>query len=155
MEPRSEAGERLVNGTAEIVAATLRVVAEQVRDQEDRADLLATADRVEASTYADCCPLCQEVTCDESCPLAPVRKQGEADPSHGLTDAELHERCAHPDWEYRTTKGPRKQWDDADTPPSDAEGDPDPTWERNVDVGRDGWERWDYTEESYWRRRKQ
>lgn len=70
------------------------------------------------------------------------------------TDRELHARGAHPEWEYRTTEGPRKQWDDADRPPSDEDGDPDPSWERNVDAGRDGWERWDYTEESYWRRRK-
>jgi hypothetical protein len=70
------------------------------------------------------------------------------------TDAELHARRAHPDFEYRTTEGPRKQWDDASTPPADEEGNPDPTWERNIDAGRDGWERFDYTEESYWRRRK-
>ncbi|MFJ4365088.1 hypothetical protein ACIP4S_13145 [Streptomyces chartreusis] len=68
------------------------------------------------------------------------------------TDAELHARFAHPAYEYRTTQGPRKQWDDAGTPPADDKGDPDPTWERNTDAGRDGWERFDYTEESYWRR---
>ncbi|MFI1485749.1 hypothetical protein [Streptomyces sp. NPDC020747] len=67
-------------------------------------------------------------------------------------DTALHARRAHPAWEYATTEGPRKQWDDADVPPVDEAGDPDPTWERNVDAGRDGWERWDYTEESYWRR---
>ncbi|MCX5000962.1 hypothetical protein [Streptomyces longwoodensis] len=71
------------------------------------------------------------------------------------SDAELHARCAHPDYEYRTTEGPRKQWDDVNVPPADEDGDPDGSWERNVDAGRDGWERWDYTEESYWRRRKQ
>jgi hypothetical protein len=70
------------------------------------------------------------------------------------SDAELHARRAHPDFEYRTTTGPRKQWDEQNTPPVDADGNPDPTWERNVDAGRDGWERFDYTEESYWRRRK-
>ncbi|MEI5520685.1 hypothetical protein WB388_08725 [Streptomyces brasiliscabiei] len=70
------------------------------------------------------------------------------------TDAELHARFAHPAYEYRTTEGPRKQWDDVDVPPADDNGDPDPTWERNADAGRDGWERLDYTEESYWRRRK-
>lgn len=68
------------------------------------------------------------------------------------SDADLHARRAHPAWEYATTEGPRKQWDDADVPPANEDGDPDPTWERNVDAGRDGWERWDYTEESYWRR---
>ncbi|MBP5875681.1 MazG nucleotide pyrophosphohydrolase domain-containing protein [Streptomyces scabiei] len=69
-----------------------------------------------------------------------------------LTDAELHARFAHPAYEYRTTEGPRKQWDNAGVPPADDNGDPDPTWERNTDAGRDGWERWDHTEESYWRR---
>lgn len=62
------------------------------------------------------------------------------------TDAELHAAHAHPAWEYATTEGPRKSWYDQDTPP-DGEG-----WERNMDAGRDGWERFDYTEESYWRR---
>lgn len=62
------------------------------------------------------------------------------------SDAELHARFAHPGWEYATTEGPRKQWDDAGVPP---EGD---GWERNVAKGIDGWERFDFTEESYWRR---
>lgn len=75
------------------------------------------------------------------------------EPSEPETDAELHARFAHPAYEYRTTEGPRKQWDYADVPPSNEEGEPDPTWERNTDAGRDGWERLDYTEESYWRRR--
>lgn len=68
------------------------------------------------------------------------------------TDAELHALESHPAYEYRTTTGPRKQWDDADVPPCDDNGDPEPGWERNTDTGRDGWERFDYTEESYWRR---
>lgn len=84
-----------------------------------------------------------------------VHVQREKDWREGLSDTELHAQCAHPDFEYRTTEGPRKQWDDADTPPLDENFDPDPTWERNTDAGRDGWERFDYTEESYWRRRKQ
>lgn len=64
------------------------------------------------------------------------------------TDIELHATCSHPDYEYQTTEGPRKSWNDADTPP---EGD---GWERNQEEGRNGWERFDYTEESYWRRKK-
>jgi hypothetical protein len=66
-------------------------------------------------------------------------------------DEELHRRHAHPDFEYATTEGQRKRWDDVDTPP---EGD---GWVRNIHAGRDGrdgWERFDYTEESYWMRRK-
>jgi hypothetical protein len=68
------------------------------------------------------------------------------------TDAELHALESHSAYEYRTTSGPRKQWDDVDMPPCDDNGDPEPGWERNTDAGRDGWERFDYTEESYWRR---
>ena len=65
------------------------------------------------------------------------------------TDAELHFRGLHPSYEYATTEGPRKQWDDADEPP-EGEG-----WERNTDIGYgQGWARLDYTEESYWRRLK-
>lgn len=64
------------------------------------------------------------------------------------TAEELHRRCLHPDYEYATTEGPRKSWDGYDDPP---EGD---GWERNVDAGRpgEGWERFNYHEESYWRR---
>lgn len=72
----------------------------------------------------------------------------------GLSTAELHERRRHPDFEYATTEGPRKQWDDVGVPPCEDDGSIDPAWERNTDAGRDGWERFDYTEESYWRRRK-
>ncbi|MFJ3506032.1 DUF6221 family protein [Streptomyces luteogriseus] len=72
------------------------------------------------------------------------------------TDADLHARFAHPAWEYRTTTGPRKQWDGVDDPPCDDEGNPEPGWERNIDAGcpGEGWERFDYMEESYWRRRR-
>jgi hypothetical protein len=75
-------------------------------------------------------------------------------PREPETDAQLHARFAHPAWEYRTTSGPRKQWDDVDLPPHDDYGDPEPGWERNPDAGipGEGWERFDYTEESYWRR---
>jgi len=64
------------------------------------------------------------------------------------TDTELHFRSSHPAYEYRTTEGQRKAWDDADEPP-EGEG-----WERNTAAGRDGWERFDFHEESYWRRLK-
>lgn len=60
----------------------------------------------------------------------------------------LHARAMHPDFEYTTTDGPRKAWDDADVPPK-GEG-----WERNIDKGHGGWQRYDYHEVSYWRRRK-
>lgn len=63
-------------------------------------------------------------------------------------DDELHARVAHPDWEYTLTEGPRKQWHHSDVPP-DGDG-----WVRNRHMGRDGWERYEYTEESYWMRPK-
>ncbi|MFH8581709.1 DUF6221 family protein [Streptomyces zaomyceticus] len=82
-------------------------------------------------------------------------KAYEAAPSRPAeTDSQLHARFAHPAWEYSTTKGPRKQWADASTPPYGDDGEPDTTWEPNTDAGIDGWERFDYTEESYWRRRR-
>lgn len=59
--------------THELVAATLRSVAEQVRDPRDRDDLLATAEEVERAEDDACCPLCQEVTCGTDCPLAASR----------------------------------------------------------------------------------
>jgi hypothetical protein len=67
-------------------------------------------------------------------------------PREPETDRQLHERSAHPAYEYATTEGQRKAWDFSNVPP-EGEG-----WERNVDAGRDGWDRFDYTEESYWRR---
>lgn len=57
-----------------------------------------------------------------------------------------HACCNVPGWEYETKEGPRKQEGPQDYPP-DGDG-----WEPNVDIGRRGWERFDYTEESYWRR---
>lgn len=64
------------------------------------------------------------------------------------TESELHRDFAHPDYEYRITEGQRKNWDDADTPPKGV------GWELNIDAGRNGWERFDFTEESYWRRKR-
>lgn len=61
----------------------------------------------------------------------------------------LHERSMHPDFEYETTKGPRKAWEHSAKPPDTLH-----SWERNRETGREGWERFDYYEESYWRRRK-
>lgn len=64
----------------------------------------------------------------------------------GRLEAWLHGQRLHPDWEYETTTGPRKQWDDADRPP------PGDDWRPNVEAGQDGWERFEYHEEAYWRR---
>lgn len=51
-------------------------------------------------------------------------------------------------YEYATTTGPRKAWDNPDQPP-EGEG-----WELDPDRGHPGesWERFDYHEERYWRR---
>ena len=53
-----------------------------------------------------------------------------------------------PQYEYKTTSGPRKMWEDYDKPP-EGEG-----WEPDPDRGRPGesWERFDNHEEAYWRR---
>lgn len=58
----------------EAVAGTLRAVAEQTRDDEERDRLLATAEQVESGLDDACCPLCQEVTCDTGCPLGQTRR---------------------------------------------------------------------------------
>ncbi|MDX2697109.1 hypothetical protein [Streptomyces ipomoeae] len=100
--------------------------------------------------YAAFCPLCPR-------PTELVRCLG-----HAYTDgnreavrvAQLHARHGHPDYEYRITNGPRKQWDASDVPPTNEDGIPEPGWERNVDRGDNGWERFDYHEEAYWRRPK-
>lgn len=101
-----------------------------------------------------------------SCPLCPQYGTSVTDPclGHPASDengkvidaARLHAEFRHPDFEYATTRGPRKYWDEADRPPAGENADPDYTWERNVDAGRpgQGWDRFDYTEESYWRRPK-
>lgn len=49
------------------------------------------------------------------------------------------------EYEYRTTTGPRKMWDQE--PDLTKEG-----WELDVSQGREGWERFDNHEEMYWRR---
>lgn len=69
-----------------------------------------------------------------------------ASPAPSETGEVSHARCNAPGWEYETTTGPRKAWRDADVPP------PGEGWEPNVEVGHNGWERFEYHEESYWRR---
>lgn len=67
----------------------------------------------------------------------------------GRLARELHKRLAHPDYEYTHTEGQRKTvWDDV---PKAKDGEI--PWERNTDH-HDGFERFDYHEESYWRRLK-
>lgn len=100
------------------------------------------------------CPLCTQygTRVDTPCPGHPATDENGA----VVDTARLHAERRHPGWEYRTTEGPRKQWDDVDRPPLGDDGEPESGWERNVDAGMpgEGWERFDYTEEPYWRRRK-
>ncbi|MFE2563053.1 hypothetical protein [Streptomyces mirabilis] len=104
--------------------------------------------------HAGSCPLCPQygTRVADVCPGHPY------DGNHQtvVDAARLHAERRHPAYEYATTSGPRKQWDDVDLPPHDDNGEPEPGWERNVDAGMpgEGWERFDYTEESYWRRPK-
>lgn len=127
----------------------------------DRAYLLAmvreqtaASERVRALHRGNRWGFCEEcsghVNIAMPCPTTAALTATEGADTRGeraaATDAELHARRQHPLWEYETTEGQRKSWDDADTPP---EGD---GWERNTDAGRNGWDRFDYTEESYWRR---
>ncbi|MGW4720487.1 DUF6221 family protein [Nocardia sp. NPDC004260] len=118
---------------------------------EDR----STIGDFEASTYR--CTACEdtaiinrvagdEPTGDEVRRAFYLEPIEEAKPAQDMSAADLHRRFAHPGYEYEITEGPRKAWEYADERP-EGEG-----WERNVDAGRDGWERFDYTEESYWRR---
>jgi hypothetical protein len=90
------------------------------------------------------CPACTvrgDIPHPYQCPGHPTGRLTEDD-----TTALLHAHRAHPGWEYATTTGPRKAWDDADVPPDLDD------WEPNTFAGTNGWERFDYHEEAYWRR---
>lgn len=63
-------------------------------------------------------------------------------------ESALHESESHPDYEYFTREGGRKSFVYEDLPP-EGEG-----WVRNIHRGRNGWERFDNHEESYWMRLK-
>lgn len=55
--------------TVQTVVATLRVIAEQAERESDRQWLLEIADSADGPLNDAVCPLCQEVTCDDGCPL--------------------------------------------------------------------------------------
>jgi len=97
------------------------------------------------------CPLgaCRDCWWTGWVPVTPTLDDADRDRLSRLEDW-LHERRLHPDFEYKTTSGQRKAWDDADTPP------PGDDWQRNLHAGHkgEGWERFDYHEESYWMRPK-
>lgn len=54
-------------------ASTLRVAADWLSG-EDRNMLLEAAANTEINWDDACCPVCEEVTCDEGCPLESVRE---------------------------------------------------------------------------------
>jgi hypothetical protein len=149
MEPNSEVGEtramRVVIDKLELDLPALPRPGDYVSYQGDPREVTAVTWVIPERGRGGQQPTADDVV---------VHVQLSADWREGKTDAELHAMRAHPDFEYATTEGPRKQWDDVGTPPADDNGNPDPTWERNTDAGRDGWDRFDYTEASYWRRRR-
>lgn len=60
------------------VVRTLRQVAEWMPMSAE--ELQETADVVERWSVGDlCCPMCEEVECDDGCPLAEIRAEGSAD----------------------------------------------------------------------------
>ncbi|MGZ4530752.1 MAG: hypothetical protein ACXVXP_00200 [Mycobacteriaceae bacterium] len=74
-----------------IVAETMRVVAFWVADEADRDPILDAAKKVEWMQRDDaCCALCEEVTCDEDCPMETWRIQGR--PTTNPQQPELRER---------------------------------------------------------------
>lgn len=58
-----------------VVMATLRQLAGWCDDDRSPAALAELATVLETEDWADCpcCPMCQEVDCDDGCPLAYVR----------------------------------------------------------------------------------
>lgn len=80
----------------------------------------------------------------------PLSVTADLEEQHARLLAYVHSRYVHPDYEYEITTGPRKAWDYADRPP-EGKG-----WEPNLDAGRpgQGWDRFEYHEESYWRRKR-
>lgn len=106
------------------------------------------------SGYVSECPLCPEYGTSllDPCPGHPTSDENQ----QAIDTARLHAERRHPGYEYATTRGPRKQWDNPQQPPCDGDGEPDPTWDPNPDAGRagQGWDRFDYHEEAYWRRPK-
>ena len=58
-------------------ANTFRYLAGWFGSDEQRAELYEMAEAVEVMTPGNdmCCPVCEETTCDDGCPLAPVRNR--------------------------------------------------------------------------------
>lgn len=139
----AEAAEARSARIAERVAVHRKLLSEQRSAQKRAMKLYGELDAAVAALVAELDGDVEEAARLLDLTVEDVRRQAKLE-----TDTELHARHAHPAYEYATTEGQRKAWDRVDEPP-DGEG-----WERNTDAGRDGWDRFDYTEESYWRRLK-
>lgn len=63
----------MITRDQEIVAATLRTASEWIKDKGDRILLIEAAANVAGSDLGWCCPMCEEILCDEGCPLAEIR----------------------------------------------------------------------------------
>jgi hypothetical protein len=59
-----------------VVAATIRTVAGWISSDQDRDLLHSAAEQVERDPGPDsiCCPLCEEIACDDGCPMETVRR---------------------------------------------------------------------------------
>jgi hypothetical protein len=68
--------DRRTPDVASTVAATIRTVAEWISNDKDRDLLHSAAQQVEHNPGPDsiCCPLCEEITCDDGCPMEVVRR---------------------------------------------------------------------------------
>lgn len=71
-------------------AATLRQVAGWVSDDSLRDSIYDAAELVERSGPEDwdCCPVCEEVECDDGCPLEPIRLDYERNHTPAVTEEE-------------------------------------------------------------------
>lgn len=56
-----------------IVADTLRTASEWIKDEGDRILLVEAAAEVAGNDLSWLCPMCQEVLCDDGCPLSEAR----------------------------------------------------------------------------------
>lgn len=59
--------------TENAVALTLRMASEWIADEGDRTLLIEAAANVANSDMSWVCPMCEEVACDDHCPLAEIR----------------------------------------------------------------------------------
>lgn len=65
--------------TAAIVAATLRKVSDLCQSDTDAAMLRDIAEQTDLDWDGISCPVCEEVTCDDNCPLAHARRESRGD----------------------------------------------------------------------------